>query len=96
MKHAMTSRSPRACARTHGRPERVEGFTRAGRPPSPRRARIVSAFDPRWEAMKATRRAVSHHAAVQESAAITRTQWKLMGKTMSAEIPPAHSTIPDT
>jgi hypothetical protein len=42
--------------------------------------------DPEWEAMKALRRPIGHHAAVQESAAITRTQWKLMGKMAAAKI----------
>src|SRR5438874_1517411 len=42
--------------------------------------------DPAWERMKAARRAINHHDAVQESAAITRTQWKLMKKPKSAKI----------
>jgi hypothetical protein len=36
--------------------------------------------------MKASRRSVSHHEAVQESAWITRTQWRLMGKMDAAKI----------
>lgn len=50
-----------------------------------RRAPVIPS-NPEWEAMKATRRDVSHHAAVQESARITKTQWRLMGKMASAEI----------
>lgn len=39
-----------------------------------------------WEAMKATRRAMSHRDAVRESAQITRLQWELMGKMSAAAI----------
>lgn len=42
--------------------------------------------NPEWEAMKARRRNVSHHDAVQESARITTLQWRLMGKMAEAEI----------
>lgn len=46
-----------------------------------------SAFDdPEFQAMKAARRSVSHGAAVRESAAITRTQWRLMGRMDEAKI----------
>lgn len=41
---------------------------------------------PEWEAMKATRRSISHHAAVAESARITKLQWGLMGKMDAAAV----------
>jgi hypothetical protein len=50
-----------------------------------RRAPVL-ASDPEWEKCKASRRAINHHDAVQESADITRTQWRLMGKPESAKI----------
>jgi hypothetical protein len=46
----------------------------------------VLASDPEWEKCKAVRRSINHHEAVQESAAITRTQWKLMKKPEPAKI----------
>lgn len=51
-----------------------------------RPARAIISSDPAWEAMKASRRSISHHEAVQESAWITRTQWGIMGKMDAAKI----------
>jgi hypothetical protein len=51
-----------------------------------RSARTIIPSDPAWEAMKASRRSISHHEAVQESASITKTQWRLMGKMAEAKI----------
>lgn len=39
-----------------------------------------------WETMKATRRNVGHSRAMQESSAITKSQWQLMGKKTPANI----------
>ena len=50
-----------------------------------RPGRVIES-DPEWETRKAARRAINHHDAVQESAAITRVQWKLMNKNASAKI----------
>jgi hypothetical protein len=51
------------------------------------RTKSVLLGDPAWEASKSARRSINHHDdAVQESAAITRTQWKLMKKRDSARI----------
>jgi hypothetical protein len=50
------------------------------------RTRRVKGFSKEWEAMKALRRDVNHHDAVQESAMITRRQWELMGRMSEAEI----------
>jgi hypothetical protein len=50
-----------------------------------KRATFVES-DPAWEARKASRRAVGHHAAVLESAEITRVQWRIMNKPEAARI----------
>jgi hypothetical protein len=42
--------------------------------------------DAEWEAVKSSRRGISHHEAVRESAAITKEQWRLMNKKEAARI----------
>src|SRR5947207_15915455 len=54
----------------------------------PRRHSAAPALRPReeWEAMKGACRSVSHTADVQESAEITKLQWRLMKKHEQAKI----------